>query len=285
MKIKRVTRGIALTGLVLFAAAGLFLMRHPAILLPYEVFNQKGSGWRAIYDRRGDCRKAAEEIEMYFRFHPELGAADRTVLHFHAAQMFAFAGMISKVPPHLDQSTNAFMPSEWNDMVIATRAFLMHDRAQLDAARQRMVAAHAPDDSIQEADMLVAHFGESYAAMRWWAPISTAVAFPTDASRECRAAADKLGKVLGLSVAETRTKPDRCIWLELHQWDSSTDQWRGYNYWDGYIILHYDNGTVISASSQEWLDKGVDRFIRLTQDRNGKREAPTGMTTSFVMSR
>jgi hypothetical protein len=199
--------------------------------------------------------------------------------------MFAGAGMIARAMPHLDRATNSFMPSEWNEMVIETRAFLSHDRPQLEASRERLVAAHSSDDAIQEADMLVEHFGESYAEMRWWAPISKTVALPADASQEYRAAAEKLAKALGLSVTEARTKPDRCIWLELHPWDSSTGHWNGYNYWDGYIILHYDNGTVITASSQQWLDKGGERFIKLSRDRGGKREAPTGMTTSFTQSR
>lgn len=271
--------------MALLAVASLFLLRHPTIFLPYDEFNQKGSGWRAIYDERGDCRKAADEIETYLRFHPGLSAVDRTVLHFHAAQMFAFAGMKLRALTHLDRATSSFMGSDWNNMVVATRAFLLNDREQMNAARKRLATAHASDDSIQEADMLIAHFGESYAEMRWWAPISKTVALPTVASGEYHAAAEKLAKALGLSVVEAKTKPERCVWLELHPWDSSTGHWNGHNYWDGYVILHFDNGTVITASSPQWLDKGIERFIRSSRDCRGKREAPTGMTTSFVMSR
>jgi hypothetical protein len=270
---------------ILCFVAGCFLLRHPTVLLPYDEFNAKGSGWRAIYDSRGDCRKAADEIEMYFRFHPGLAAGDRTILHFHAAQMFAGAGMNARAMPHLDQATNSFMSSDWNDMVAATRAFLMRDRVQLDAARERLITAHASDDSIQEADMLVAHFGESYADMRWWALIGTTVAISTDASPPHRAAAEKLAKAFGLSLTTATTKPDHCLWLELHSWDASTDHWKGYNYWDGYIILHYDSGTVISASNLRWLDAGVERFIKSCRKRGDKWEAPTGMTTSFSLSR
>jgi hypothetical protein len=285
MMIKRLAPWAIGTVLALLAIAGLFLLRHPMLVLSYDEFNRKGAGWRQFYDERGDCLKGAEEIEVYLSFHKELAAGDRTILNFHAAQMFAGSGMYAKAMPYLDRATNSFMRPEWNDMVMATRAFLLNDRAQLNAARERLLAAHAPDDPIQEVNMLVAHFGESYADMRWWAPISKAVALPKGAPAEYHAAAERLASALGLSVVEAVMKPDRCIWLELHPWDSSTDHWRGYNYWDGYIILHYDNGTVITASSQQWLDKGVERFIRSCRDRRGKREAPTGMTTSFAMSR
>jgi hypothetical protein len=94
IKIKHLIRWAGGTVFVLCVAAALFVARHPTILLPYAEFNQKGSGWRAIYDSGGDCRRAADEIETYFRFHPELSASDRAILHFHAAQMFAGAGMI-----------------------------------------------------------------------------------------------------------------------------------------------------------------------------------------------
>ncbi len=219
MIIKRLARWAIGTVLVVLAIAGLFLLRHPMLVLSYDDFNRKGAGWRQFYDERGDCLKGAKEIEVYLRFHEELAASDRTILNFHAAQMFAGSGMYAKAMPYLDRATNSFMRPEWNDMVMATRAFLLNDRAQLNAARERLMTAHASDDSIQEADMLIAHFGESYAEMRWWAPISQAVALPEGTPAEYRATAEKLAAALGLSVTAAATKPDHCIWLELHSWD------------------------------------------------------------------
>jgi len=286
MKIKRFLRSSVVVALIFGVILGVFLLRHPTLLLSYKEFDQtKGSGWRPLYDERGDFRKAADEIETYLWFHPELTADARVVLHFHAATMFAFAEMTSRAMLHLNQATNSFMGEDWNNMVIATRAFLLHDRAQLDAARERLVAAHASDDSIGEADMLIEHFGESYADMRWWAKISPIVIVPVNGSVEQRAAAEKLAKAFGLTTTTAETKPVHCIWLELHPWDSSTDHWKGYNYWDGYVILHYDSGTVITASNQRWLDAAVERFIKSSRERNGKHEAPTGLMTSFRLAR
>lgn len=263
-----------------------FALRHKSIFYSYDEFDQKGSGWRAIYDERGDCQEGARLIEDYIRYnHLWLAPNQLAALHFHAAQMFLFAGMNSQAMPHLNQATNSFMGEDWNDDVVATRAFVLKDRAQLEAARERLVAGHASDDTIQEADKFIERFGESYANLRWWAPLSAVVSIPTNASPEHHAAAEKLARAFGLSVVTAESKPAHCVWLELHTWDSSTGHWKGYNYWDGFMILHYDNGTVISASSQQWLDSAVERFIKSSRERNGGREAPTGLMTSFRLAR
>ena len=273
--------------LILSAAFGIFALRHKTIFLSFEDFNQKGSGWRALYDERGDCREAARLNEDYLRFHRFWLTPDQiAIVHFHAAQFFAALGMISQAMPHLAQATNRFMREDWNDMVVATQAFLLHDREQLEAARHRLVAAHAADDSIEEANILIEHFGESYARMRWWAPLAPVVAIPSSALPELRIAAEELAKAFGLSVVTAETNPEHCIWLELHPWNPNTGSWRGtFNYWDGYMILHYDSGTVISASSPKWLDPAVTRFIRSSREHNGKRGVPTGLMTNFPLAR
>jgi hypothetical protein len=59
----------------------------------------------------------------------------------------------------------------WDDTVAATRAFLLRDRAQLLAAKQRVVASQEPSEEVDE---LIEHCGVSCADMRWWASLRVA---------------------------------------------------------------------------------------------------------------
>jgi|SRR5208337_212611 len=218
-------------------------------------------------------------IEAYLQRHRDLTTDQRAVLHFHAAQMFAYDGNNARAVDHLDraqaQDNNSGLGAGWDDTVAATRAFLRRDRAQLLAAKERLVASH---QSSEEVDELIEHFGESYADMRWWAVLCPAVAIPKGASPEHRAAAEKLAQAFGIPVTEAETCPAHSIWLELRRLGSNSD-------WDGYIVLHYESGTVISASGEAWLDAAVERFIKSSRERNGKREAPTGLMTSFRLAK
>jgi hypothetical protein len=54
---------------------------------------------------------------------------------------------------------------------------------------------------------------------------------------------------------------------------------------DCYIILHANKSTVITATNQQRLDAAVKRFIGSSRQRNGKREAPFGLATSFELGR
>ena len=248
--------------------------RAALLSLPYERFDQtKGSGWRPLYDERRECGTAGVLIEAYLQRHRELTMEQRTVLHFHAAQMFAYDGQNARAVEHLDQAQG--LGPGWDDTVVATRAFLLHDRARLLAVKQRLVAANA---SSEEVDALIEHFGESYADMRWWAVLSPAVAVPKGVSPDHRAAAEKLGKAFGIPVTEAETCPAHSIWLELRRLGSNSD-------WDGYLVLHYESGTVITASGEAWLDAAAERFTKSSRERNGKREAPTGLTTSFRLAK
>ena len=153
---------------------------------------------------------------------------------------------------------------------------MQHDHAALLAARARLANG---DAQVEEVDTLIERFGDSYADMRLWAPLCSLVALAPDAAAGQRAAAEKLAKTFGLSLTEAQTKPSRCIWLEVRPWDSAPDY-----PWDGYIILHYASGTVIRASNQHWLDAAVERFIQSSREHNGKREAPTGLKSSFTLA-
>lgn len=68
--------------------------------------------------------------------------------------------------------------------------------------------------------------------------------------------------------------PDHCIWIELRPFAPKSPFY-------GYIIIHTANGTVINGSSEEWLNKAVERFIKLTRVRNGRREAKFGLATNY----
>jgi hypothetical protein len=250
--------------------------RETLLALPYTEFDQtKGSGWRPLYDERGQYREAAQLIDDYLARHPELKAWQRAALHYHAGQLFAGAGMNQHALAHWDQAQTPDLSPGWNVVVDASKAFLLHDRPALLAARARLPSG---DDQV-EVDTLIQHFGDSYADMRSWAVLCPLVALPFDATAGQRAAAEKLAKTFGLSLTQAQSKPNRCIWLEVRPWESSS----GYP-WDGYIILHYDSGTVIRASNQRWLDAAVERFIQSSRERNGKREIPTGLMSSFTFA-
>lgn len=251
--------------------------RETLLSLPYTDFDQtKGSGWRPLYDERRQCREVAALIEDYLPRHPELMAWQRAALHFHAGQMFAGEGMNARAIMHWDQSRTPDLGPGWNAMIDASEAFLRHDRPALLAARARLASG---DDQVEEIDNLIEHFGDSYGEMRWWAAICPLVALAPDATAGQRAAGEKLARTFGLSLTQVQTKPSRCVWLEVRPWDSTP----GYP-WDGYIILHYASGTVIRASNQHWLDSAVERFIQSSRERSGRREAPTGLKSSFTFA-
>ena len=184
--------------------------------------------------------------------------------------------MTSQALAHWDQSQTPDLGPGWNAMVDASEAFVRHDRPALLAARARLPSS---DDQVEEVDDLIEHFGDSYGDMRWWATLCPLVALPPDATTGQRAAGEKLARTFGLSLTQAQTKPSRCIWLEVRPWDSAPDY-----PWDGYIILHYASGTVIRASNQHWLDAAVERFIQSSREHKGKREAPTGLKSSFTFA-
>lgn len=85
---------VVLTGFLAGCATKPTIENRAVLLsLPYEGFDQtKGSGWRPLYDERRECGKAGTVIEEYLQRHRDLKLDQRAVLHFHAAQMFAYNG-------------------------------------------------------------------------------------------------------------------------------------------------------------------------------------------------
>ena len=141
--------------------------------MTFEEFDQtQEAGWRAIA-KRGDFAGAAQAIIAYLATRPEWEAWQERTLHFHAAQMFAFAGntnaALAHLPATLEPDDVANDPANrwrWNDYVAATEAFLREDLPALHAARERIAQGPEVDGAIPNlsvVDRLIANFGKPYA--------------------------------------------------------------------------------------------------------------------------
>jgi hypothetical protein len=275
------TLALALTAMFMGCAASERSYRATVLSLPYGEFDQAyGDGWRSVFER-GEGLAAVELIEDYLKRHPELTVGQRKFLHLHAAQVLALEGRNDRAVRHLDEAASHQKSPElwpdWDDFITATKAFLIHDRKSLLAARERLAAANAP--RLKMADRLIDKFGHSYADVIWWIRVCTSVAVPKDAPARQSAAAATLAKALGCSVTIAKTNPPPCcIWLELRPFSPNAVP-------KGYVIIHSAEGTLITASDPQWLDDAVQRFIKSSRDTNGYWEAPFGVSSNFDPSR
>jgi hypothetical protein len=245
--------------------------------LPYKQFDViYGSGHRRFRDQPRDPVQVAALIEAYINRHPDLPFDSRATLQSHAAQMFAFGGMNERAITFLDRLLTQNTTDGW---AAATKSFLLFDRAGLLAVRRRMVGSEAGGI----VDLLIDHFGESYSDICKWAPVGSAVSLPVSASANHRATAEQLATAFGLPVTAAQdattkdSNPADCIWLEIRPMGPG----RGV---PGYIILHV-KGTVIAATDEHWLAEAVKRFIETSRRHDGKRQAPTGLATSYDLAR
>ena len=141
--------------------------RAALLSLPWQQFDQTpSSGWR-IYAQREQHREAAELLEVYLKRHNELTVRQRAVSHYHAGIERVLSGNTPAGISHLNKSIvpekTPGLSDDWNDMVIATRAFLVGDRTALLGAKERV--ARLPVSSVQWPDYptnLLKHFGEPY---------------------------------------------------------------------------------------------------------------------------
>jgi hypothetical protein len=251
--------------------------RATVLSLPYSEFDQAyGDGWRSVFER-GEGLAAVELIEDYLKQHTELTFGQRKFLHLHAAQVLALEGRTNRAVRHLDEAASHQKSPElwqdWDDFIAATKAFLMHDRKSLLAARNRLAAGNAP--RLKMADRLIEKFGRSYADVIWWIRVCTSIAIPKNAPARQSAAATTLAKVFGCSVTTADTNlPPCCIWLELRPFSPNAVP-------SGYVIIHSADGTLIAASDPQWLDDAVQRFIKSSRETNGYWEAPFGVASNF----
>jgi hypothetical protein len=135
--------------------------------LPYERFDQsEGQGFRALA-LLGCEKEAADLIEAYIA---ATNARDSS-LRWHVAQLRAEQGANAEavlqaksvLDPHEDLAKD---PLRWNDYVLATIAFLEHDREALVRHRDKVAegqAAHFGNAlNLKLLDSLVKHFDRDY---------------------------------------------------------------------------------------------------------------------------
>lgn len=145
-----------------------------AVSLPFNEFDQDmRGGWRALEQRR-EYRAAALLIERYATRREGLRSWQKTLLQFHAGQMYAYAGDTSLAIPRFAASldTTSVGPG-WAPYVEATIAFLRRDRAAFDRAAVALRLAPqpgGPDPNIRVVETLGVYFGrpysEAYGAVR-----------------------------------------------------------------------------------------------------------------------
>jgi len=138
--------------------------RDTFLAMGVKEFDLGGEGWRQL-SRRGCKKEAAEALTTYISNH-ELP----THIYFHAGQLLAATGEYDKAIEMLDRSKRVEGPDEafkWNAYVLAVRAFLTRDRAEL--LKQRAVIAGKADVkgnamNLVVVDQLVKNFDLSYSA-------------------------------------------------------------------------------------------------------------------------
>jgi hypothetical protein len=122
--------------------------------LTYDDFDQKGtlpSSWRALSNARCDLL-AAEAAEDYMLHREGLTQGLRLNLLFHEGQTLAMAGeerMAAKLvaaAKDLEQKPDDLF--DWNTYVEGSWAFLVKDRARLDAAAAKLSAARGKENAI-----------------------------------------------------------------------------------------------------------------------------------------
>ena len=138
--------------------------------LGFDAFDQDmHGGWRALADRPGCGRKAADVVKSYREKYESL----MPILYWHEAQLRASSGDYRAAIPLMMKSRiwDGDL-SGWAPYVDATLAFLRRDKAALLKARRRLAAWPKPKDWPADAEWpenfdivngLVACFGKSYA--------------------------------------------------------------------------------------------------------------------------
>jgi hypothetical protein len=263
--------------LLLFGCASSAQKERATLLtLPYKEFDQTfGSGFRVLYDRE-EYLKGAVLIEDFLRRHPELTIGQQKFLHLHAGQLFALGKKYAPALKHFDQAVcHESAPEigpDWNEMLAATSAFLKHDRPALIAIKEQLAAG---SQRAHLADNFIENFESTYDEALLWHRLSPVVSIPKDASSGNQAAVEKVSKALGIPIVIADIdRPAQFIWIELRPFAPNSPLF-------GYVVIHAANGSLVTGSSQYWLDEGVERFIKLTRVRNRHLEAKFGLATNF----
>lgn len=114
------------------------------LALDFDAFDQDmNGGWRAVANRPGCDKKAAELIKWY----RERQQQKISTLYWHEAQLHALAGDAQSAIPLMKQSRRAVNDGTgWNEYVDASIAFLKGDKRKLRAARSRLAAVPPPSN-------------------------------------------------------------------------------------------------------------------------------------------
>jgi tetratricopeptide (TPR) repeat protein len=151
--------------------------QQSSLTLNLDEFDQTpNQGWRSIGEEMGCYQEAAELIVSYLNVNAtKLQGNQDTILHFHAGQMYAFAGDYKAAIPwfkrSFDQPDN--LPPEaqpyiaaWNAYVNATIAFLNQDRAALERYRAEVAKGpNGPDGKVMNlhvVERLINNVDKSY---------------------------------------------------------------------------------------------------------------------------
>jgi len=152
--------------------------RESLLALSWKEFDQtQNSGWRIyVNPTRKDYAPAIKLIEDYLVRHDELLPRQRAICHYHGAHHYIYRAVRAgqgdprDAIPHLDQAIvpqDTTPPSaDWNDLVLATKAFLLGDRATLLAVKARVAALPLGTvkylQSPSSPDDLLTHLGQPY---------------------------------------------------------------------------------------------------------------------------
>jgi hypothetical protein len=117
--------------------------RESMLRQDYQTFDTASGArsWRALL-QSGCIREAVDMLEAYrARNGSRLTLEQRLELNFHIGQTLAFGGRDTDSLPYFESARADGASDEWNAYVDATIAFIRKDRAQLEAARRRYLAA------------------------------------------------------------------------------------------------------------------------------------------------
>jgi hypothetical protein len=116
--------------------------RQAALALGRDAFDQDpNGGWRALSKIKGCEAMAADLIADYRAAHP----GDPGPLYWHEGQLRAGIGDYERAVVLFDQAKSRDGP--WNLYVDGSVAFLLRDRASLEAARRMLASNRSPRGS------------------------------------------------------------------------------------------------------------------------------------------
>lgn len=136
----------------------------------WNTFDQSSQGWRKLSSEPPRCFVEVSQLIDSYHFHhlSDLKPFDRLMLHWHAGQNYAFAGLYGIAVARFEQCKNKDEPARagfrWNAYVDATLAFLKRDLAKLRSSREQLAVGKDPVNvmNLHKIDGLIQCFNQSY---------------------------------------------------------------------------------------------------------------------------